>query len=100
MDAIIIYEYQVVDGAGNPVADPSAGVGVDVTLTAEYASGCLIQHAGYIVSGSTADGTYLEVRDSDTGAGTDVDFFLIHRRVLDQIPVSEIPPGMITSIYL
>ena len=76
MDAIIIYEYQVVDASGNPVADPATGIAVDITLTSEYASGCLIQHAGYIVSGSTADGTYLEVRDSDTGAGTDVDYFL------------------------
>ncbi len=64
MDAIVIYEYQVVDGK------------VQVKLTSEYAAGCIIQHMGYIISGTTADGTYLEVRDKDTDAGSDVQYFL------------------------
>ena len=78
MDAIIIYEYQVVDGGGNPVtvANIEDGVAVSIKLTSEYASGSIIQHCGYIISGTQADGTYLEVRDNDTGAASDVDFYL------------------------
>ncbi len=63
MDAIAIYEY-VVNSNGT----------VSVTVTSEYAAGGIIQHMGYVVSGSTADGTYLVVRDVDTT--TDVDYFL------------------------
>ena len=66
MDAIVEYRYTV-----NPFTNT-----VDVTLTSLYASGCIIQHAGYIVSGSSADGVYLEVRDLDTAAGSDFDYFL------------------------
>jgi type IV pilus assembly protein PilY1 len=72
MDAIVIYEYEV------------SGSDVKVTLTSEYAAGCLVQHMGYVISGTTADGTYLEVRDVDTWGGdgvtnligNDVDYFL------------------------
>ncbi|MBW2343623.1 MAG: hypothetical protein JRF53_06355, partial [Deltaproteobacteria bacterium] len=80
MDAIVIYHYQVVDDNLDPVADASNGTKVQITLTSEYASGCIIQHLGYIISGTTADGTYLEVVDADIGdpyaPGTDVDYFL------------------------
>jgi len=76
MDAIVIYEYQLVDSGGSPVSDPADGTNVRITLTSEYASGCIIQHCGYIISGTTTDGTYLEVKDYDTGAGSDVDYFL------------------------
>lgn len=65
MDAIVIYEYVV--NADNTVT---------VTLKSEYAAGCIIQHLGYVISGTTADGTYLEVRDLDTAATGDVDYFL------------------------
>jgi hypothetical protein len=71
MDAIAEYEYQV---NGNTVS---------ITLRSTYAGGCIIQHMGYIISGTTADGTYLEVRDCDTENGScpertssDVDYFL------------------------
>lgn len=65
MDAIVEYEYQVNnDGT------------VSVTLNSTYAAGCIIQHMGYVISGTTADGTYLEVRDKDTGSGSDPDYFL------------------------
>ena len=76
MDAIIIYEYQMVDASDNPVTDPANGVAVKVTLTSEYAAGGIIQHCGYIISGTTTDGTYLEVRDEDTGSSSDPDYFL------------------------
>jgi type IV pilus assembly protein PilY1 len=78
MDAIIIYEYQIVDGAGNPVtvANIADGVAVNVTLTSEYAAGSIIQHCGYVISGTDNDGSYLEVRDNDTASTSDVDYFL------------------------
>jgi type IV pilus assembly protein PilY1 len=64
MDAIVSYEYTV------------SGSSVTVTLTSEYAAGGIIQHMGYIVSGTTQDGIYLEVRDADTGATADIDYYL------------------------
>ena len=51
MDAIATYEYSVV------------GSTVEVTVTSDYAAGCIIQHLGYVISGTDADGTYLVVRD-------------------------------------
>ncbi|MCF6236724.1 MAG: hypothetical protein L3J70_10205 [Gammaproteobacteria bacterium] len=65
MDAIAVYEY-VVNGDGT----------VTINMTSTYASGCIVQHMGYIISGTTADGTYLEIRDVDTGASSDPDYFL------------------------
>ena len=47
----------------------NGGSTVTVTLTSEYAAGGIIQHMGYIVSGTTDDGTYLVVRDRDTAGG-------------------------------
>ena len=66
MDAIVIYEYQLLDTAGLAVSDPVYATQVRISLTSEYASGSYIQHLGYIISGTTADGPYLEVRDMDT----------------------------------
>ena len=65
MDAIAEYEYTV-NGDGT----------VTINMAATYASGCIIQHLGYIISGTTANGTYLEIRDADTAAGSDLDYFL------------------------
>ncbi|MDA3832846.1 MAG: PilC/PilY family type IV pilus protein, partial [Spirochaetales bacterium] len=65
MDAIVRYEYVVND-------DDT----VTITLTSTYAAGCIIQHMGYVISGTTADGAYLEVRDEDTNSGDDPDYFL------------------------
>jgi type IV pilus assembly protein PilY1 len=80
MDAIVIYSYEVLDNDDNPVENPADGTQVRITLQSESASGCIIQHMGYIISGSTADGTYLEVVDADIeGSGNpnaDVDYFL------------------------
>ncbi|MEZ5475547.1 MAG: PilC/PilY family type IV pilus protein [Steroidobacteraceae bacterium] len=55
MDAIVRYDYVV-----------NADNTVDISLTSEYAAGGYVQHLGYVISGTTADGTYLEVRDADT----------------------------------
>jgi Tfp pilus tip-associated adhesin PilY1 len=76
MDAIVQYFYQVTDDNDNPVTNPADGTRVKISLQSEYAAGCIIQHMGYIVSGTTADGTYLDVRDSDTAAGSDEDYYL------------------------
>jgi type IV pilus assembly protein PilY1 len=66
MDAIVRYEYEVQSGGR-----------VDIRLTSEYAAGCIIQHMGYVISGTDGmDGTYLEVRDVDTAEANDVDYFL------------------------
>jgi len=65
MDAIVRYEYRVTDDEK-----------VEVTVTGEYAAGSIIQHMGYIISGTTADGIYLEVRDLATSASNDPDYFL------------------------
>jgi len=76
MDAIVAYEYQLVDADGFPVSDVADAVALDISLSSEYAAGGIIQHMGYIISGTTTDGTYLEVRDYDTGEGSDPDYFL------------------------
>ncbi len=66
MDAIVEYNYSV-DTINNQVT---------ITLNSVYAAGCVIQHMGYVISGTTEDGAYLEVRDLDTSAGSDPDYEL------------------------
>ncbi|RUR11801.1 fimbrial assembly protein [Legionella septentrionalis] len=41
-----------------------------------YSAGSITQHMGFVISGTTADGVYLEVRDSDTATSADIDYFL------------------------
>jgi len=65
MDAIALYQFQV-----------NGDDTVTVTMNSQYAAGGIIQHMGYVISGTTGDGTYLEVRDLDTAAGADVQYFL------------------------
>lgn len=65
MDAIVEYEvFLREDGK------------MQVNLKSTYAAGCIIQHMGYVISGTTRDGVYLVVRDKDTAANRDVDYFL------------------------
>ena len=59
MDAIVRYEVKA-NAAGT----------LTVNLTSEYAAGSADQNIGYVISGTTADGIYLEVRDTDSGAGS------------------------------
>lgn len=75
MDAIATYSY-VDNGDGT----------VDVTVTSTYAAGGCKQHLGYVISGTTDDGPYLVVRDYDTAAGADVDYF-------GDTPAGESPGG-------
>jgi len=75
MDAIGEYEFKVkLDGT------------VQVKVDSTFASGSIKQHLGYVISGTTADGTYLVVRDFDTASGSDPDYFL-------DVPPGELPSG-------
>lgn len=72
MDAIVTYEFIV-----------NADKTLTVNLSSNYAAGSIVQHMGYVISGSNRDGVYLEVRDVDTptwsntsGDNKDVDYFL------------------------
>lgn len=76
MDAIVEYTVEVT-GANQ----------VKVDLNSIYAAGCVEQHMGYVISGTTADGTYLEVRDADTSTGNDDDYFL-------DTPPGQLPGGV------
>lgn len=77
MDAIVRYSYEVL--ANNTV---------QITLTSEYAAGSIIQHMGYIISGTTADGTYLVVRDKDTEESSDPDYYLDYPNVTGALPLT------------
>jgi len=59
MDMIVRYHYLK---SGNQLI---------LTLTSEYAAGDVDQHAGYVISGTTADGLYLDVKDK---SGAHVDY--------------------------
>jgi type IV pilus assembly protein PilY1 len=60
MDAIVIYNFDV-----------TAQNTLRIELNAEYAAGCIGQHLGFVISGSTEDGKYLGVRDPDTPCSDD-----------------------------
>ncbi|MCC8988325.1 MAG: hypothetical protein LM523_11545 [Candidatus Contendobacter sp.] len=66
MDAIVRYEFWVLEDNT-----------VKLTLSSTYAAGGIIQHMGYVISGTEGqDGVYLDVRDSDTSTGSDPDYYL------------------------
>ena len=91
MDAIATYEYNVV------------GSSVTVTVTSDYAAGGIVQHMGYAISGTTADGTYLVVRDRDTAAGQDQDYFLDSPNIAGDLPLASVltfSPGAGTAAGL
>ncbi len=73
MDAIVEYSYQV-DTNNNTVT---------ISLDSQYAAGGITQHMGYIISGTTEDGIYLEVKDV---GGANIDYFL-------DTPPGEAPGG-------
>lgn len=55
MDAIVLYTFEVTEDND-----------LRISLNSEYASGSIVQYMGYIISGTTKDGIYLEVSDCDT----------------------------------
>ena len=61
MDAIVLY--QVMANADNTVT---------VNLTSEYGAGSANQNIGYVISGTSNDGVYLGVRDTDSAQNTSV----------------------------
>ncbi len=65
MDAIARYSYQV-----------NSNGTLTVNMSSDYAAGGIIQHMGYVISGTTKDGVYLEVRDADTAETADVNYYL------------------------
>lgn len=62
MDAVVLYEIE-------PVGTNQ----VKVTLTSSYAAGCIDQVLGFVISGTTADGLYLPVKDKDVPSPADSD---------------------------
>lgn len=72
MDANVTYEYQLIDKDGKNATTPEAATQVKLSLASFQAAGSYIQHLGYIISGTTADGPYLDVRDYDTEEIEDV----------------------------
>lgn len=58
MDAIV--RYFIAENADNTVT---------VSLSSEYAAGSANQIIGYVMSGTTQDGVYLDVRDTDSSGG-------------------------------
>ncbi|TCT22888.1 PilC/PilY family type IV pilus protein [Thiobaca trueperi] len=65
MDAIVLYDLKV-----------NADKTLTISLDSSYAAGGIMQHIGYVVSGTTNDGVYLEVRDKDTSENEDPAYFL------------------------
>ena len=62
MDLIVLYTLRATENGQ-----------LDVQLATEYAFGSMLQHAGYVISGSNRDGVYLDVcdlRDNGTNDGT------------------------------
>jgi len=76
MDMIVKYTYEVKDNLcvydinGNCT---STAKGVEITVDSTFAAGSINQHAGYVISGTTNDNTYLEVKDV---SGADVKYYL------------------------
>ncbi|WP_427980482.1 pilus assembly protein [Agarivorans sp.] len=72
MDMIVQYSYEVAMLCPLPSDDPTTcnkRKGVKLSLDSQYAYGGLAQHAGYVISGTTKDGIYLDVRDKKDGEG-------------------------------
>ncbi|CAH2030122.1 pilus assembly protein [Trichlorobacter ammonificans] len=69
MDAIATYEIctQAAADAGHGSCGGTIN-GVQVKVNSDYAAGSIDQVLGYVISGTTADGTYLVVKDKDVGS--------------------------------
>ncbi len=56
------------DAIARYVVTQQADGQVKIDMVSEYAGGSYGQHMGYVISGTTKDGMYLEVRDKDTAS--------------------------------
>lgn len=76
MDAIATYEVCTSAAAtanyGSCASLSLATNEFEVLVTSSYAAGGADQVLGYIISGTTADGTYLVVKDKDIGSGSPI----------------------------
>ena len=63
MDLIVRYAYSVNNGV------------LTLTTRSTYAAGGIVQHAGYVISGTDKDGLYLDVGDDSAGTN-DVKYYL------------------------
>ncbi len=76
MDMIVKYTYEVKDTLCKTYENTNCietAKGVEITIDSVSASGSIDQHAGYVISGTTQDNTYLEVKDRN---GNDVKYYL------------------------
>ncbi|RBW46829.1 fimbrial assembly protein [Psychromonas sp. B3M02] len=77
MDMIVKYTYEVKEGLCKTYDSDGdcteTAKGVEITLDSTYAAGGVDQHAGYIISGTTNDGMYLEVKDV---SGANIKYYL------------------------
>jgi len=70
MDAIASYELCTQAAATAHYGSCTGTIaGLQVKLKSEYAAGGISQLLGFVISGTTADGTYLVIKDVDTGSG-------------------------------
>ncbi|MEO8019282.1 MAG: PilC/PilY family type IV pilus protein [Pseudomonadota bacterium] len=88
MDAIARYSYEV-----------QSDNTIKITVSSDYAAGCIIQHLGYVISGTEHDGIYLVVRDLDTGTGSDPDYFLDTPPAFDNTTTNPPAPGTGTGTW-
>ena len=72
MDAIATYEIctQAAANLYGSCDALEAGKQLQVKVNSDFASGCIDQVLGFVVSGTQEDGTYLVVRDHDIGSGS------------------------------
>ena len=73
MDMIVKYTYEVKNNLCKTYECKETGKGVEVIVDSISAAGSIDQHAGYVISGTTHDNTYLEVKDK---SGNDVEYYL------------------------
>jgi len=73
MDAIATYEICTQAAADANYGSCGGTIdGLQVKLSSDYAQGSIDQVIGFVISGTTEDGTYLVVRDKDVGSGSPV----------------------------
>lgn len=72
MDAIATYEIctQAAADAGYGSCGGTLSGDLRITVNSDYGAGGIDQALGFIISGTTADGTYLVVKDNDVGSGS------------------------------
>jgi type IV pilus assembly protein PilY1 len=99
-DAETIFQYQVVDANGVAVADPALGAKLKVTLISTAASGGIQAHLGYIISGTTADGTYIDVMDEDTPYSSYYNYYLDTDRLRNATNCTQYGTSPVTQAYI